>query len=645
MASKKKLLQAAAGSAGGAGLDVDEVFSTYLWDGNGSSQTIVNGIDLDGEGGLVWYKGRDTGGLGASQRHSLYDTERGATKRLRSDSTSAAQTESTALTAFNSNGFTIGGDAETNQSNYDYASWTFRKAPKFFDVVSIDVPDPEPTTITVNHNLGQQVGMVIIKPYLHTYPWYVWHRSIGANNNLELNTTAAQSSFGGTGFSSTSTTITIRGFFGHSGSSNGKCILYLFAHNDGDGDFGPDGDADVIKCGSYTGNGSSTGPVVNLGFEPQWIMIKKANSSQNANWYMFDTMRGIVTGGDDPYLYANTSAAEVAGNVLEVTPTGFQLKTSANGFNGSGDEYIFMAIRRGPLAAPDDATKVFSPNLATGFPRYATGFVTDFTIQSARDSGSKANYTRLTGTNAMRTTSTAAEFSSAWDWAQMTGSGPNFSSTNYIGWNWKRAPSYFDVVGYVGAGAAQTVNHNLGVVPEMMWIKNRDSAENWAVYHSALGTSKYLHLNTTDAASTTDAANRWNNTSPTATQFSVGTSTEVSHFTRDFIAYLFATVAGVSKVGSYTGTGSSGNDVDCGFTSGARFVLIRRVNGDEWVVFDTARGITSANNDPKLSLNGTGAENSSSSRDLDPLSSGFTVNGADTSMNASGDTYIFYAIA
>jgi len=184
MASKKKLLQAAAGSAGGAGLDVDEVFSTYLWDGNGSTRTITNGIDLDGEGGLVWYKGRDTGGLGASQRHSLYDTERGATKRLRSDSTSAAQTESTALTAFNSNGFTIGGDAETNQSNYDYASWTFRKAPKFFDVVSIDVPDPEPTTITVNHNLGQQVGMVIIKPYLHTYPWYVWHRSIGANNTF-----------------------------------------------------------------------------------------------------------------------------------------------------------------------------------------------------------------------------------------------------------------------------------------------------------------------------------------------------------------------------------------------------------------------------------------------------------------------------
>ncbi len=89
-------------------------------------------------------------------------------------------------------------------------------------------------------------------------------------------------------------------------------------------------------------------------------MIKKTNSTQNAHWYVFDAMRGIVTGGDDPYLYANNTNAEVAGNALEVTPTGFQLKTSSNGFNGSSDNYIYMAIRRGPLAAPTDATKVFT---------------------------------------------------------------------------------------------------------------------------------------------------------------------------------------------------------------------------------------------------------------------------------------------
>ena len=68
-------------------------------------------------------------------------------------------------------------------------------------------------------------------------------------------------------------------------------VAYLFAHNDGDGEFGPDGDADIIKCGSYTGNGSANGPEIDLGFEPQWVLIKAQQST--GNWFMFDTMRGM----------------------------------------------------------------------------------------------------------------------------------------------------------------------------------------------------------------------------------------------------------------------------------------------------------------------------------------------------------------
>ena len=185
----------------------------------------------DGEGGLVWTKNRDS-----AFNNFLYDTERGVNKYLISDSTIDQQSVSGTLTSFNSNGFTLGASDYGNITSGKAAvSWTFRKAPKFFDVVSIDVADPEPTSVTVNHNLGQQVGMVIMKPYLHTYPWYVWHSSRGANKYLELNTDAAEVSFNGAGFSSTSTTITIPGMFVHSGSSNGKCMLYLFAHHANDG--------------------------------------------------------------------------------------------------------------------------------------------------------------------------------------------------------------------------------------------------------------------------------------------------------------------------------------------------------------------------------------------------------------------------
>jgi hypothetical protein len=100
MASKKKLLQAAAGSAGGAGLDIDEAFSTYLYDGTGSAQTITNGIDLSGEGGLVWIKSRNNAYYG-----NVFDTARGAGKYLFPPDTSAEATDTQRLSSFNSNGF------------------------------------------------------------------------------------------------------------------------------------------------------------------------------------------------------------------------------------------------------------------------------------------------------------------------------------------------------------------------------------------------------------------------------------------------------------------------------------------------------------------------------------------------------------
>jgi len=135
MATKKKLLQAAAGTAaasgGAGGLNVEDVFSTYLYVGNGSSQTITNDIDVSGEGGLVWIKGRDT-----TDEHGLYDTERGAGVILQTNYTNQQyDTSGNDLTAFNSNGFSVNAasswiSANTNQN--EYASWTFRKAPKFF---------------------------------------------------------------------------------------------------------------------------------------------------------------------------------------------------------------------------------------------------------------------------------------------------------------------------------------------------------------------------------------------------------------------------------------------------------------------------------------------------------------------------------
>ena len=128
MSSVKKLMMSA---AGGGGLDIDEVFSTYVYTGTGSTRAISNGIDLNGEGGLVWIKSRD-----AASTHNLANTNSGAGKYLASNQTWSEVTNGNGINSFNSNGFSVGSEGDVNRNNEDFTSWSFRKAPKFFDVVT-----------------------------------------------------------------------------------------------------------------------------------------------------------------------------------------------------------------------------------------------------------------------------------------------------------------------------------------------------------------------------------------------------------------------------------------------------------------------------------------------------------------------------
>ena len=634
-------------AAAGAGLDIDEVFSTFVYDGNATAKSINNGIDLT-EGGLVWTKERSD-----VRDHQLYDTARGADKALESSDTIAQHTGGAGVVSFNSNGFSLGVGSRANSNGEEFVSWTFRQAPRFFDVVKYDSSSGNVTNFgsagaTVDHNLGSVPGMIIVKcTDTGSTNWKVYHRGLNGGTNpeqyeIELNQTGteANSANSWNDTAPTSTQFTL-GASGDVNNGSRSYVAYLFAHNNSDGGFGPDADQDVVKCGSFVNNSSSVGVEVDLGFEPQFLLIKGASSGSGlGHWILIDNMRGASVDSQQR-VYANKTNAEGSTNAFKFTSRGFTPNTYYDG------TLIYMAIRRGPLAAPEDATKVFALGTrGASTPGFTSNFPVDMFIRKYTNSSGYPDIgSRLTGAKAMQTSENFAEgndSSSTFD--HMNGYYNSSSAdSNHFSWMWKRAPSYFDVCCYIGAGAAQTVNHNLGVVPEMMWIKNRDSAENWAVYHSALGTSKYLHLNTNDAALTLDAANRWNNTSPTATQFSVGTSTEVSHFTRDFVAYLFATVAGVSKVGSYTGSGSD-QTIDCGFTNGARFVLIKVTSdSDNWVLFDTTRGLV-AGNDALLSLNLTHAQVTNLDY-IDPHSSGFAVPGNDLATNKSGETYIFYAIS
>jgi hypothetical protein len=219
------------------------------------------------------------------------------------------------------------------------------------------------------------------------------------------------------------------------------------------------------------------------------------------------------------------------------------------------------------------------------------------------------------------------------------------NDTNSISWMWKRAPGYFDVVAYSGnSTGGNTVSHNLGVAPEMIWVKKRNASRSWKIYNSATGNGKAFEFDNAIAASSVAF---WNNTNPTASAFTLGSSETVNGTGETYIAYLFASLPGISKVGSYTGNGSS-QTIDCGFTSGARFILIKRTDGSgDWCVWDTVRGIV-ADEDARLELNTTDDENNNVD-EIDPHASGFIVNnasgGQSAQINGNNDEYIFYAIA
>ena len=630
----RDVVQAAAG-VGGGGEYIEDVFSTYLYTGNGGTQTINNGIDLDGEGGLVWLKNRN-----GTQYHCLADTIRGPNQLIYTNRTNASGDRPNSLTSFNSNGFSLGSETDTNQTGNTYASWSFRKSPKFFDVVTYTGNGVNGRAIS--HSLGSTPGCVIVKRTNTTGDWAVYHRGLTSagyyvqlnNNNAE---SAASSVWASTAPTDAVFTVGSASVVNASGSTY---VAYIFAHDAGG--FGDDGEQNVISCGSFTTDGSGNA-TVNLGYEPQWVMNKTSVGTAD-NWLITDTMRG-ASHTSAGFLFANLSNAEGVAGYEYNTPT-------ANGFNvrnhSSSTTYIYIAIRR-PMKTPESGTEVFaidtSGATAPTPPAFNSGFPVDMAFYKQTDGSSGFVSSRLTSNAWMALELTQAETANAgftFDFQDGWRNNTQIAAYRYS-WMFRRASGFMDVVAYTGTGAGtQLVYHNLQVSPELVIIKRRDGTGNWLVNTLTNGSIVYsVGLNSTSA----DNASLYQGTAYSApTYIGVRGTSLATISSATYIAYLFATLPGVSKVGSYTGTGADIN-VDCGFSSGARFVLIKRTDSSgDWYVWDSARGIVSGN-DPYLLLNSPAAEVTSTDY-IDPLASGFTVtSSAPAALNASGGSYIFLAIA
>jgi len=220
----------------------------------------------------------------------------------------------------------------------------------------------------------------------------------------------------------------------------------------------------------------------------------------------------------------------------------------------------------------------------------------------------------------------------------------NQDTNNIVAWNWKEtADAGFDIVSYTGDGSNRTISHSLSAVPEVIIIKCISAdARSWTSYHAPLGNGKHMTLNETDAEAT--ASTSWNDTTPTTSVFSLGTSNNVNDNTETHIAYCFAPKQGFSKFGSYTGNGNAdGAFVYTGFRPAWVMIKQTSASGEGWHMLDNKR--SGVNGDmERLLANSNNAETSYAGY-LDLLSNGFKTRINDSGVNTSGGTYIYMAFA
>jgi len=635
---------------------VDDVFrcNYYIGAGGADGQTITNGMNLADDGGMIWIKRQSA----SNYDHHLWDSEAGL-DRVRFPNLTAPDTGNRQDIQFNQNGFSLlTQNANSNNTGDRYGAWTFKKSPNFFDIVVYNGDGT--TNRQIEHNLQSAPGMMMVKCIDGDADyWYVYHRGyVSPSNSYTLLNSA-------TGITSNETIIwgnnpTTDTHFEVGSQSGGsertnalgsRYVAYLFAHNEGyPTGFGENGDDEIIKCGNYTG----TNVDVNLGFEPQFLMIK--NVTQSRSWVVFDEFLGETGSGfsrEDNMGYwpmnANPGGAQpnqIAG-LFDVNANGFTITTTNDTFGDATDRFVYMAIRKGYTdRTPTDGTEVFKSFI--GPSPYKTGWPVDLLIQkNFLSTGNWQFIDRVRGDRKyITTTQNAAQGSIT---SQQFDSSTEVSGTAFPGassaFAFRRAKGFFDIQYYNGENGRLTVPHALGVKPELIIVKNLDTTDYMHVAGVAADNANGYVENR--AYTNIEGGDAWNLTTnyrdgdlDNDTEFCVRTNnSQWNDTTSSFIAYLFASCPGVCKVSHVTVTGND-DIVDCGFTSGARFVLIKDdVTVGPWYVVDVNLGFgETLQRELRFSTNGS---NTDATDLIRPHPSGFTI---PSTSNLSGNC-VYIAIA
>jgi hypothetical protein len=344
--------------------DPSAYFETLLYTGNGSaSQRTDIAFNTLSQPDFVWIKQRSS-----TQDHALHDSVRGVPERLESNTTGAAVGGS----GFGSDGFGPNGvgselriftaDAQYNASGATYVAWGWKaggtavtnsifsitsqvsvNTTSGFSIVTYTAPASPSTVETVGHGLGAVPGMMIWKNRTDATDWYVWHKDLAANNNLKLNSTAAQTNDGvivGDPPASPSHFNTL----GALHTANKDYVAYCWAEVEG-----------FSKFGSYTGNGSADGPFVYTGFKPAFVMLKRTDGA--ASWVIMDNKRDTYNPANSPLIAEGSNAEGAAAGDEDFLSNGFKIRTTSTNYNASGGTYIYAAFAESPFQGDDGYTQ------------------------------------------------------------------------------------------------------------------------------------------------------------------------------------------------------------------------------------------------------------------------------------------------
>jgi hypothetical protein len=332
-------------------VDGSEYFNAVLWTGNGGTQSIT-GVGFQPD--FVWAKKRS-----GAESHNLFDVVRGSPsnfKTLQTNTTGAEITPGTTMmSSLDSGGFTLGSNGGVNESGFTFVAWNWKAngaGVSNTDGSITSTVSASPTAgfsvvtytgnatngATVGHGLGVSPSMIIGKIRSTTGDWYVWQTAMG-DNFMRLNTTAAQVASTGNGVYNTgsfSSTVFALGSGSSMNTSGGTYVAYCFSEVEG-----------YSKFGSYTGNGSTDGVFVYLGFRARYLLIKETGNANS--WEVYDTARN-TSNVQTQRLFANDSQTEATTNPsLDIISNGFKCRAGNTGINRSGGTYIYMAFAENPF--------------------------------------------------------------------------------------------------------------------------------------------------------------------------------------------------------------------------------------------------------------------------------------------------------